>query len=236
MLELAKRFRKRTSPRPRYSEHHDSPQERKAHLSTTASGFITPELRTARDGFTAVNWDRTPQTPQYSEISEDRTPLGRNDFYSPSPVRTPDQNIRLSSSLLGRDYAGTLVCMKFHNNKNCPQDDGSCNFSHQHVVRYEASENAKPARMLKKAHSKPKRHPVSAFPKEITNLQKKLMVVCQKDGSSSIFHHPNCRRRTEYPDNYMTISIGKILAERADMKPASSRAGCCQRELAALMK
>jgi hypothetical protein len=127
--------------------------------------------------------------------------------------------------------------MKFHNNKNCPQDDGSCSFSHQHVVRYEASENAKPARTMKKTQSKPKRQSTApAFPKEITNLQKKLMVVCQKDGSSSIFHHPNCRRRAEYPDNYMTISIGKILTERKDMRPASSRARCCQRELAALMK
>jgi hypothetical protein len=222
---------------PRYSEQH-SPQERKAHLSTTAPGFSTPELMTARDGYTKVYWDGTPQTPQYSEFSEDaHTPLGRNNFYSPSPVRTPDQNIRLSSSLLGRDYAGTLVCMKFHNNKNCPQDDGSCSFSHQHVVRYEASENAKPARANKKPTAKPKRQPsVTAFPKEITNLQKKLIVVCQKDGSSAIFHHPNCRRRAEYPDNYMTISIGKILAERKDMRPASSRARCCQQELAALMK
>jgi hypothetical protein len=139
--------------------------------------------------------------------------------------------------------------MNFHNNHHCPHDEAMCQYSHQHVLRYEAvkTSSVKTARKGKGCKSKPKpeakattetekvEEPVFAFPTEITDAQKRIIVVCRKGNDVKVFHHPTCHRRRKHPQNYMILSVGKIIAECPHLRPASGHAGCCHKELCQLL-
>jgi hypothetical protein len=116
--------------------------------------------------------------------------------------------------------------MAYHNERHC-YDPADCKFSHREVQTY-IDVNPGERIPLKKKKKLP--NPGKAFPKYLKDFQMHLMVACRVK-SSNIFHHPKCRRRLAHPENYLAISIGDIIRQRPEMKPASTRSGCCHDQL-----